>query len=98
AFHVTGVQTCALPIYTGVGPAVAVPVVDDLTDVLDDADYNNDATVNMGALDVSLPFLSWIGDIEADDALTITYSVTVRSVDQLRSEERRGGQARRQAG
>lgn len=63
--------------YTGDDPA---SFVDDLSDVLDDATYNGDATASAGALTETLPLLTWTGPLPADQSATISYSVTVTSV------------------
>ncbi|HWV48221.1 MAG TPA: LPXTG cell wall anchor domain-containing protein [Microbacterium sp.] len=61
--------------YTATAPAT---VTDDLTDVLDDATYNDDATVApvAGTLSYTEPELSWSGPLAAGATATITYSVT----------------------
>lgn len=61
--------------YTAANPA---SFTDDLTKVLDDASYNNDAS--NGATFTS-PKLSWSGPLAVDQTVTITYSVTVGSPD-----------------
>ena len=66
--------------YTAADPAV---VLDDLAGVLDDAEYNRDATATSNGSDAGpvgfLPdsFLSWSGAIAAGDSVTITYTVTL---------------------
>ena len=57
--------------YTEDAPA---SITDDLSDVLDDATYNNDATA--GA-EVSGTTLTWDGPLGIGEVVTITYSVTV---------------------
>ncbi|MGJ4846607.1 Ig-like domain-containing protein [Leifsonia sp. Le1] len=57
--------------YTAAAPA---SFTDDLTAVLDDATYNNDAT--SGAT-YAAPTLSWSGALAVGQSVTITYSVTV---------------------
>ncbi|WP_114561434.1 DUF7927 domain-containing protein, partial [Desertihabitans aurantiacus] len=52
-------------------------VVDDLSDVLDDASYNGDAEASVGEVAVDGETLSWTGDLAEDAVVTITYSVTV---------------------
>ncbi|GAA1948614.1 DUF11 domain-containing protein [Amycolatopsis minnesotensis] len=52
-------------------------VTDDLSGVLDDAAYHDDASATGGALSYREPVLTWTGDVEADTAVTITYTVTV---------------------
>lgn len=60
------------------GPAgVAASVVDDLTDVLDDATYNGDVAATAGIATVNGNTLSWSSDLAVDEVVTITYSVTV---------------------
>ncbi|MFT4158107.1 MAG: CshA/CshB family fibrillar adhesin-related protein [Microbacterium sp.] len=57
-------------------PAV---IVDDLTDVLDDATYNGDAAANRtGTLTGPNP-LAWTGALAAGDTVTLTYSVTLKA-------------------
>ncbi|WP_261165246.1 DUF11 domain-containing protein [Microbacterium sp. Marseille-Q6965] len=63
---------------TQAGPAgVAASVVDDLSDVLDDATYNGDVAATGGTASVDGATLSWAGDMAPGDEVTITYSVTV---------------------
>ncbi|WP_067245462.1 DUF7927 domain-containing protein [Microbacterium resistens] len=60
------------------GPAsVAASLVDDLSDVIDDADYNGDVAASAGTAAVDGATLSWSGDLAPGDVVTITYSVTV---------------------
>ena len=61
--------------YTAAAPA---SFSDDLTAVLDDATYNNDAT---GGATYAAPTLSWSGALAAGDTVTVTYSVTVDDPD-----------------
>ncbi|MFT4259696.1 CshA/CshB family fibrillar adhesin-related protein [Microbacterium sp.] len=57
-------------------PAV---IVDDLTDVLDDATYNGNAAANRtGTLSGPNP-LAWTGALAAGDTVTLTYSVTLKA-------------------
>ncbi|BDZ42144.1 hypothetical protein GCM10025865_14430 [Paraoerskovia sediminicola] len=62
--------------YTDADPAV---ITDDLSDVLDDASYNDDATVtpDQGAVSVDGSTLTWSGPLDPGDTVTITYSVTI---------------------
>jgi fimbrial isopeptide formation D2 family protein len=61
--------------FTATDPAI---VADDLTDVLDDAAYNNDATSDLGAAPTYAdPRITWSGALPAGDSVTLTYSVTV---------------------
>ncbi len=50
---------------------------DDMSDVLDDASYDDDATADSGALSFRAPTLSWRGDLGVGQKVTIDYSVTV---------------------
>lgn len=61
--------------YTAGSPA---SFSDDLSAVLDDATYNDDAT---GGATYAAPTLSWSGALAAGATQTITYSVTVNSPD-----------------
>ncbi|MBO2446026.1 DUF11 domain-containing protein [Actinomadura barringtoniae] len=54
-------------------------LTDDLTGVLDDATYNNDATADSGTTSYAEPKLTWNGDVAQGQTVTITYSVTVKS-------------------
>ncbi|MBK1787222.1 DUF7933 domain-containing protein [Prauserella cavernicola] len=61
--------------YTEERPA---SVSDDLTSVLDDAVYNDDAAASAGpAPGYAEPTLSWSGPLAVGETVTITYSVTV---------------------
>lgn len=61
--------------YTDAEPA---SFTDDLSEVLDDAAYNADATSSTGAgLSYSAPELAWSGALGIGETVTITYSVTV---------------------
>ncbi|MCB7135723.1 DUF7927 domain-containing protein [Cellulosimicrobium marinum] len=62
--------------YTASDPA---SVTDDLADVLDDATYGDDATVDpdRGAVDVVGTTLTWEGPLAVGESVTITYTVTV---------------------
>ncbi|MET8982596.1 glycine-rich protein [Streptomyces sp. NPDC004539] len=54
---------------------------DDLSGVLDDADYNNDAVADGGSVSFESPLLKWSGDVAGGQTVTVTYSVTVDAVD-----------------
>ncbi|MGK9221337.1 CshA/CshB family fibrillar adhesin-related protein [Microbacterium sp. SA156] len=63
--------------YTDAYPAV---VFDDLSGVLDDAAYNDDARADReGDLAYAEPLLSWTGPLAAGDAVEITYTTTVKA-------------------
>lgn len=52
-------------------------ITDDLTEVLDDATYNDDATSTVaGAVEYDEPELSWNGALAAGESVTIEYTVT----------------------
>ncbi|WP_431245576.1 DUF7507 domain-containing protein [Leifsonia xyli] len=69
-YNVTVTNTGAVA-YTAGGPA---SFTDDLTKVLDDATYNNDA--DNGAT-YAAPTISWSGPLAVGATTTVTYSVTV---------------------
>jgi fimbrial isopeptide formation D2 family protein len=59
--------------YTAAKPA---KFTDNMSDVLDDATYNNDATHGATLQDTTL---SWAGPLTVGETITITYSVTVKN-------------------
>ncbi|WP_410651333.1 internalin [Amycolatopsis sp. cmx-4-54] len=66
---------------TNVGKAkyVGASFTDNLSGVLDDAVYNNDARATEGTISYSAPVLSWSGDVTVDTAVGISYTVTIGS-------------------
>lgn len=50
---------------------------DDLSDVIDDATYDNDAHATSGTVSYAKPTLTWHGPVAAGATETITYTVTV---------------------
>ena len=52
-----------------------------LSDVLDDATYDNDAAASEGLVSYASPDLSWNGDLDPGQSATITFSVTVDNPD-----------------
>ncbi|GAA4141151.1 beta strand repeat-containing protein [Leifsonia shinshuensis] len=74
SYTITVTNTGQVP-FTAANPA---SFTDDLTSVLDDATYNNDAT---NAAVYSAPVLSWSGALAIGATHTVTYSVTVKSPD-----------------
>ncbi len=54
---------------------------DALSDVLDDASYDNDASATAGSAVFSSPNLTWTGTLAVGASATITFSVTVNSPD-----------------
>ncbi|WP_402839865.1 SdrD B-like domain-containing protein [Microbacterium sp. GXS0129] len=65
--------------HRGDGMVTGASIMDDLSGVLDDADYNGDVQASAGAATVVDGVLSWNGDLAYGDKVTITYSVTVKS-------------------
>ncbi|MHA3723709.1 CshA/CshB family fibrillar adhesin-related protein [Leucobacter sp. HY1910] len=63
-------------VFTEDNPAV---VTDDLSDVIDNGTYADDATASVagGTLDYTEPRLSWTGPLAKDGEVTLTYSVTM---------------------
>lgn len=59
-------------------PAEPATVTDDLSGIIDDADYDSDASsTRSGTITYSEPMLSWSGPLAAGDSVTITYTATV---------------------
>ncbi|MFD8479904.1 IPT/TIG domain-containing protein [Kitasatospora sp. NPDC059673] len=52
-------------------------ILDDLSQVLDDADYNGDVKADSGTAEVRNGRMLWTGDLSVGGRATITYSVTV---------------------
>ncbi|MFC1420943.1 DUF7927 domain-containing protein [Streptacidiphilus cavernicola] len=75
SYTVTATNTGAIPI----DPA---DFTDDLSGVLDDADYNGDATATVGTVVPVGKTLEWTGTLNPGESTTITYSVTVHDPDQ----------------
>ncbi|MFI9630358.1 hypothetical protein [Streptomyces sp. NPDC052042] len=63
----------------GAGGVKGATVTDDLSKVLDDAAYNDDAKASSGDVSVSDGKLVWKGDLPVGGKVTITYSVTVNA-------------------
>ncbi|MFF8770873.1 hypothetical protein [Kitasatospora sp. NPDC015120] len=64
--------------YTAAAPA---SFTDDLSAVLDDAVYDNDAAATSGAVNYAAPTLSWSGPLPVGGTVTVTYSVKVNNPD-----------------
>jgi uncharacterized repeat protein (TIGR01451 family) len=64
---------------TGDVPYTEMMVSDDLSQVLQHATYNNDATATSGAVTVTGNTLNWQGPLPVGGTVTITYSVTITS-------------------
>ncbi len=67
----------------GEGPATGAIFSDDLADVLDDANYNNDAKASIGTVKYGEGVIGWTGDVGVGEVATITYSVTVKNAAEL---------------
>ncbi|MFJ3229642.1 hypothetical protein [Streptomyces sp. NPDC086787] len=70
---------------TGDTPATGVRAEDDLSDVIDNASYNNDVAAPTGSVTYtsSNSKVIWTGDLAPGEKTTITYSVTVEAEDYL---------------
>jgi fimbrial isopeptide formation D2 family protein/uncharacterized repeat protein (TIGR01451 family) len=68
---------------TGATDLTGLSVDDDLTDVLDDASYNDNESATIGTASYSAPTLTWNGDLTAGQTATLTYGVTVNGKDAL---------------
>jgi len=66
---------------TGRTPYLGATFTDDLTKVLDDATYNNDAAATVGTTSYTKPKLTWTGDLPIGSTARITYSVQVNKPD-----------------
>lgn len=64
--------------YTDTDPAT---FDDDMSKVLDDATYNNDAVASAGTVSYARPKLSWSGPLAVGQTETVTYSVKVNTPD-----------------
>ncbi|MEW1552321.1 DUF11 domain-containing protein, partial [Streptomyces tsukubensis] len=62
--------------YTAADPAT---FTDDLSDLLDDARYNQDAEATSGTVDYEEPVLSWSGALAPGQSATITFSITTNA-------------------
>ncbi|QMU71473.1 DUF11 domain-containing protein [Streptacidiphilus sp. P02-A3a] len=66
---------------SGEVPLRPADFTDDLSGVLDDADYNGDVGATRGTAVVSGQRLAWTGELEPGESVTVTYSVTVHRPD-----------------
>ncbi|WP_410665137.1 hypothetical protein [Amycolatopsis sp. lyj-84] len=64
---------------TGQTKLTGATFTDDLTQVLDDADYQNDGAATIGAVSFASPKLTWTGDLDIGGTSTVTYTVKVKS-------------------
>jgi uncharacterized repeat protein (TIGR01451 family) len=80
----------------GEGAVNDATVVDDMTRVLDDAEYNDDAKASSGKVVRKGKTLVWTGDLAVDQVVKITYSVKatadgdMRLVNKVTSPDDRG--------
>ncbi|MEV7597182.1 hypothetical protein AB0O91_07285 [Kitasatospora sp. NPDC089797] len=63
----------------GGDPVTGATFSDDLSQVLDDATYGNDATTTTGTVNYTAPTLTWTGDLAVGGTATVRYSVTVNN-------------------
>ncbi|WP_200332196.1 SdrD B-like domain-containing protein [Leucobacter sp. L43] len=63
--------------HNGAGDVRNATITDDLSDVLDDAEYNEDVEPSAGSVTYVDGVLTWSGNLSAAEAVTITYSVTI---------------------
>ncbi|GAB1820096.1 DUF7927 domain-containing protein [Herbidospora sp. RD11066] len=66
---------------SGQTPYTGITVRDDLTGVIDNAAYNNDAAATTGSVTYSTPNVTWTGNLAVGASATVTYSVTVNDPD-----------------
>ncbi|WP_330270900.1 DUF11 domain-containing protein [Lentzea sp. NBC_00516] len=64
---------------SGATDVTGLTVSDDLTQVLDDATFNNDQAATSGSISYAAPKLTWTGDVAKGKTVTLTYSVTVKN-------------------
>ncbi|QXV56260.1 DUF11 domain-containing protein [Amycolatopsis sp. TNS106] len=64
---------------TGQTKLTGATFTDDLTQVLDDADYQNDGAATVGDVSYAAPKLTWTGDLGVDETATVTYTVKVKN-------------------
>jgi uncharacterized repeat protein (TIGR01451 family) len=68
--------------HVGTAPVEDAVVTDDLSGVLAVASWNGDATASSGQVSTSGDQLTWTGDLEVEQVVTVTYSVTVGGAPQ----------------
>ena len=66
---------------TGETDAPGASVVARLDGALDDADYDSNATADVGSVSYAAPGLTWTGDLAVGATATVTYTMTVRDPD-----------------
>ena len=66
---------------TGNAPALSFSLSDSLTQVIDDATYNDDAAATSGTAVYSEPNLTWTGDLQPNQPVTLTYSATAKPLE-----------------
>ncbi|WP_203337310.1 DUF7927 domain-containing protein [Nocardioides limicola] len=75
--HVGDVITYTVRIAATVGAVPGATITDDLTEVLDDAVWNDDVDATNGSATLAGTSLTWTGDLGVGEVVTLTYSVTV---------------------
>ena len=66
---------------TGQTPYTGAVVTDNLTSVLADAAYNNNAAATTGQVSYASPVLTWTGDLTPGETATITFTITIHDPD-----------------
>jgi large repetitive protein len=66
---------------SGQTPYTGITVTDNLSGITDDASYNGDAAVTVGAVSYASPVLTWTGNLAVGATATVTFSVTVNNPD-----------------
>ncbi len=64
---------------SGQTPYQGLAVTDNLAGVLDDADYNGNATTTAGSVDYTAPALTWTGDLAVGATAVVSFSVTAHN-------------------
>ncbi|HEX4094086.1 MAG TPA: fibronectin type III domain-containing protein [Trebonia sp.] len=66
---------------TGQTSYAGATVTDDLSNIANDSVYNGDAAATIGTVSYASPVLTWTGNLNPGDTVTITFSVTVDNPD-----------------
>jgi uncharacterized repeat protein (TIGR01451 family) len=66
---------------TGQTAYTGITVTDDLTKIVDDAAYNNNAAATAGTVSYASPTLTWTGSLAVGATATVTFSLTVNNPD-----------------
>jgi len=66
---------------SGQTPYSGITVADDISQMLDDTAYNNDAAATSGSVSYASGVLSWTGSLAVGATATVTFSATVNNPD-----------------